>query len=45
MGILEVTGGGPGDQMSLVRRFQVPIAVTGRIVVAADDQLVVFSTR
>ncbi len=38
------TGGGPGDQMSLVRRFQTPIVAKGRIVVAADDQLVVFTT-
>jgi len=38
-------GGGPGDQMSFVRRFQTPIVAKGRIVVAADDQLVVFTTR
>lgn len=36
-------GGGPGDQMTLVRRFQTPIVAKGRIVVAADDQLVVFT--
>ncbi len=39
------TGGGPGDQMSLVRRFQTPIVAKGRIVVAADDQLVVFTPQ
>ncbi len=43
-GRLVFTGGGPGDQMSLVRRFQTPIVAKGRIVVAADDQLVVFTT-
>ncbi len=39
------TGGGPADQMPLVRRFQTPIMAKGRIVVAADDQLVAFTTR
>jgi hypothetical protein len=38
-------GGGPADQMPLVRRFQTPIVFKGRIVVAADDQLVAFTTR
>ncbi len=40
-----VFGGGPGDQMSLVRRFQTPIAARGRIFVSADDQLYAFTTR
>jgi uncharacterized repeat protein (TIGR01451 family) len=39
------SGGGPDEQMSFVRRFQTPIAVNGRIIVAADDQLFVFSMR
>jgi hypothetical protein len=38
-------GGGPADRMSLVRRFQTPIVAQGRIVVAADDELVAFTTR
>ncbi len=38
------TGGGPEDEMPRVRRFQTPIVAGGRIVVAADDQLVVFGT-
>lgn len=36
-------GGGPGEQMPLVRRFQTPIVAKGRIVVAADDRLVAFA--
>jgi hypothetical protein len=39
------SGGGPGDQMSLVRRFQTPIVAKSRILVAADDQLVAFTAR
>ncbi len=35
-------GGGPREQMSLVRRFQTPIAVNGRILVAADTELFAF---
>lgn len=38
-------GGGPGDVMSLVRRFQTPIVAKGRMFVAADDQLYAFGTR
>ena len=38
-------GGGPGDQLSFVRRFQTPIVARGRIIVAADDQLVAFTTQ
>lgn len=39
------TGGGPGDQLSFVRRFQTPIVANGRVIVAADDQLVAFTPR
>lgn len=39
------TGGGVNEQMSQVSRFQTPIAVNGRIIVAADDKLFVFSTQ
>lgn len=42
-GLPTFDGGGRGDQMPLVRRFQTPIVAKGRIVVAADDQLVVFT--
>jgi outer membrane protein assembly factor BamB len=35
-------GGGPGDVMSRVRRFTTPIAVKGRILVGADNQLYAF---
>ena len=38
-------GGGENDQMSLVRRFQTPIAVNGRIFVAADQELYSFTTQ
>ena len=38
-------GGGPDEQMTLVRRFQTPIAVNGRIIVAADDRLYAFTTQ
>ncbi len=31
-----------GEEMPRVRRFQTPIVARGRIIVAADDQLVVF---
>jgi hypothetical protein len=31
--------------MTLVRRFQTPIAVDGRIFVAADNQLYAFTTQ
>ncbi len=38
-------GGGPNEQMSFVRRFQTPIAVNGRILVAADNELYAFTTQ
>jgi hypothetical protein len=38
-------GGGQDERMSLVRRFQTPIVVNGRIFVAADDKLYAFVTR
>jgi hypothetical protein len=38
-------GGGAEDRMTLVRRFQTPIVAKGRIIVAADDQLVAFTTQ
>lgn len=38
-------GGGPDERMSLVRRFQTPIVVNGRIFVAADDRLYAFVAR
>ena len=44
-GELLFAGGGQDDQMSLVRRFQTPIVVNGRIFVAADDKLYAFVTR
>jgi uncharacterized repeat protein (TIGR01451 family) len=39
------TGGGPDEQMTLVQRFSTPIAVNGRIVVAAGGRLFVFTTQ
>ncbi len=39
------TGGRPGDQLPFVRRFQTPIVANGRLVVAADDELVAFTSR
>jgi outer membrane protein assembly factor BamB len=38
-------GGGEDEQMTAVRHFQTPIAVNGRIFVAADDQLYAFTTQ
>jgi NAD-specific glutamate dehydrogenase len=38
-------GGGADERMSLVRRFQTPIVVNGRIFVAADDKLYAFVIR
>jgi len=38
-------GGGQDERMSLVRRFQTPIVVNGRIFVAADDKLYAFVIR
>ncbi len=38
-GELLFAGGGPDEQMTFVRRFQTPIAVNGRIFVAADNEL------
>jgi hypothetical protein len=37
-------GGGPDEQMTLVRHFSTPIAADGRIFVAADSQLYAFTT-
>jgi hypothetical protein len=44
-GDLLFDGGGSDERMTLVRRFSTPIAVNGRIIVAADDGLYVFTTR
>jgi hypothetical protein len=38
-------GGGPAEQMSVVRRFSTPIAVNGRIIVTSDDTLFVFTVQ
>jgi hypothetical protein len=38
------SGGGPDEQLSDIRQFQTPIAVGGRIVVACDNELAVFTT-
>ena len=38
-------GGGAGDGMTRVRRFQTPIVAKGRIFVAADDQLYTLKVR
>ena len=38
-------GGGQDERMGLVRRFQTPIVVNGRIFVAADDKLYAFVIR
>ncbi len=38
-------GGGLDEQMTLVRRFSTPIAVNGRIFIAADNQLYAFTTQ
>jgi hypothetical protein len=40
----ELYSSAPGE-MSFVRRFQTPIAVNGRIIVAADNRLYVFTTQ
>jgi hypothetical protein len=37
-------GGGPGDAMTHVRRFQTPVVARGRIYVAADSALFAFTT-
>ena len=39
------SGGGVDEQMTFVRRFQTPIAVNGRIFVAADSELYAFRTQ
>jgi hypothetical protein len=44
-GAVLFAGGGPEEQMSVVRRFQTPIAVDGRLVVAADQELYAFTTH
>jgi hypothetical protein len=38
-------GGGPGDRLSFVRRFQTPIVAKGRIIVAGDSELSEFTPR
>jgi len=38
-------GGGPGDAMSGVERYQTPIVATGRIFVAGDREVYAFTTR
>src|SRR5262249_12204701 len=42
-GELIFAGGGPDEQMGLLRRFQTPFAVNGRILVAADNELFAFT--
>ena len=37
--------GNATQQVPLIRRFQTPIVAKGRTVIAADDQLLAFSTR
>ena len=44
-GRLLFSEGNANQRMPLVRRFQTPIVARGRIVVAADDQLLAFSAR
>jgi hypothetical protein len=44
-GAVLFAGGGPEEQMNAVRRFQTPIAVNGRIIVAADHELYAFTTH
>jgi hypothetical protein len=44
-GAVLFSGGGVDEQMTLVRRFQTPIAVNGRIFVAADNELYAFRTQ
>jgi hypothetical protein len=44
-GAVLFAGGGPEEQMRFVRRFQTPIAVNGRIVVAADQEFYAFTTQ
>lgn len=44
-GTLLFDGGGEAEQMTRVYRFQTPIAVNGRIFVAAHNQLYVFNTQ
>jgi hypothetical protein len=38
-------GGGPGDAMSGVQRYQTPIVAKGRIFVAGDREVYAFTTR
>jgi hypothetical protein len=44
-GAVLFSGGGTDEQMTLVRRFETPIAVNGRIFVAADGELYAFRTQ
>jgi hypothetical protein len=39
------SGGGENENMTFVRRFQTPIAVNGRIIVAADNRLFIFTAQ
>jgi hypothetical protein len=39
------SGGGADEEMGIVRRFQTPIAVNGRIFVAGDNELYAFAMR
>jgi hypothetical protein len=44
-GAVIFNGGGAAEQMTTVRRFQTPIVVNGRIIVAADNRLYAFTTQ
>jgi hypothetical protein len=44
-GAVIFNGGGAAEQMNFVRRFVTPIAVNGRIIVAADNRLYAFTTQ
>ena len=44
-GDLLFDGGGSAELMTFVQRFSTPIAVNGRIIVAADGRLFVFTTQ
>jgi hypothetical protein len=44
-GTVLFAGGGAAELLGTVRRFQTPIAIHGRIFVAADNELVAFTTE
>ena len=44
-GAVIYAGGGANDVMSGLHRFNTPIAVKGRIAMAADDRLYVFKSQ